>query len=117
MLLVAGFLPRQPGFESASSNVESVMDRAAVWEVSYESFGYTCHSIAPQSSSSSIIHGCCSSPITGHRIIGLGSTEVPSVNKEGAVTCYNLVCNGKFPPLTNGVRRLAPVSNSASGGF
>jgi hypothetical protein len=75
--LVAGFPLRRPGFEPASSKVESVVDRAAVGRVSSEHFGFPSHSFIPlivPQSSPSIIQGWYNKPINGRSNSRLGST-------------------------------------------
>jgi hypothetical protein len=41
--LVAGFLPRRPGFASGQ-HVGFVLDKAALWQVFSEYFGFPCQS-------------------------------------------------------------------------
>jgi hypothetical protein len=75
----AGSPPQRPGYEPGSSHVGSVVDRAAMGEVSLEYLGFTCQSflslIAPQSSSSSIIQCWYNRPINGRSNSGLCSTQ------------------------------------------
>jgi hypothetical protein len=40
--LVAGFPPRQPGFEPTSSHVGFVVDNVALWQVLSEYLGFLC---------------------------------------------------------------------------
>jgi hypothetical protein len=76
-LSVTGFPQRRTGFEPCSSHVGSVVDRAALGQVSSEYFSFPCHSfiplIAPQSSPS-IIQGWYNRPINDRSNSGPGST-------------------------------------------
>jgi hypothetical protein len=90
--LVAGFPLRRPGFESGSSRVGSVVDRAALRQVFSEYLGFTCYSFIPliaTQSSPSIIQGWYSRPIYDRSNIGLGSTPAPQVNKEHTGSAYS----------------------------
>jgi hypothetical protein len=78
--LLACFLPQRSGFEPASSHVGSVVDIAAMGQVSFEHFGFPCHSFVPliaPKSSPSIIQGCYNRLINGRSNSGLGSTQAP----------------------------------------
>jgi hypothetical protein len=76
----AGYPRWWPGFEPRSSHEGSMVDRAALRQVSSEFFGFPCHSfiplIAPQSSPS-IMQGWYNRPIYDRSNSGLGSTPVP----------------------------------------
>jgi hypothetical protein len=67
-------------FEPSSSHVSSVVDRAALGQVSSEYFGFPCHSFIPPTapqSSPSTIQGWYNRSINGRSNSGLGSTPAP----------------------------------------
>jgi hypothetical protein len=86
--LVAGFPPPLPEFESGSSHVGSVVERAALGQVSSKYFGFPCNSfiplITPQSSPFAI-QCWYNGPIYGLSNSGLGSTPTKKKGRTNTV--------------------------------
>jgi hypothetical protein len=80
--LLAGFPRQRSVVEPGSSHVGSVVDRAALGQVSSKYLSFTCHSFIPliaRQSSASIIKGWYSSPMNCHSKRGVGSSPAPGI--------------------------------------
>jgi hypothetical protein len=89
--LVAGFLPRRPGFEPGPSHVGSAVERAELgqdFRVRFPGHSFIPQ-IAPQSSLC-IIQGWYNRPINGRYNCGLCSIPAPQINKKSQMSTRSI---------------------------